>query len=60
MVRKKKKEERRKRSNIIDKNQKHRNVSNGGSNRSMVRSVPTSILPPLCWSSLSLMCHINK
>jgi hypothetical protein len=56
----KRRKRKRKRSNIIDQNQKHRNVSNGGRHRSTVRSVPTSILPPLCWSSISLMCHLKS
>jgi SPRY domain-containing SOCS box protein 3 len=56
----KRKRKRRKRSNIIDQTQKHRNVSNGGSNRSTVRSVPTSILPPLSWSSISLISHLKN
>ncbi|UJR31359.1 hypothetical protein I4U23_018853 [Adineta vaga] len=58
---KRRKRKRKRRNNIIiDQNQKHRNVSNGGSHRSTVRSVPTSILPPLCWSSTSLMCHLQS
>ena len=48
-------------SNIIDQNQKHRNVgSGGGRNRQTVRCVPPSILPPLCWSSASLICHLTS
>ncbi|CAF1137521.1 unnamed protein product [Rotaria sordida] len=39
---------------------KHRNVNNGGSNRSTIQSLSTSILPPLCWSSTSLMCHLKS
>lgn len=54
------KRKRSRRSNIIDQNQKHRNVSNGGRHSSTVRSVPTSSLPPLCWSSSSLMCHLSS
>jgi hypothetical protein len=57
---KRRKRKRRKRSNIIDQNQKHRNVNNGGRNRSTVRSVPTSVLPPLSWSSISLTCHLKN
>ena len=45
-------------SNIIDQSQKHRNVGGGGRNRQTVRRVPSSILPPLCWSSASLICHL--
>jgi len=56
----KRRKRKRKRSNIIDQNQKHRNVGNGGRHRSTVRSVPTFILPPLSWSSISLMCHIKS
>jgi len=56
----KRRKRKRKRSNIIDQNQKHRNVNNGGRHRNTVRSVPTSILPPLSWSSLSLMCHLKS
>lgn len=51
-------EKRRKRkrsSNIIDQNQKHRS---GGRRRGTVRSEPTSALPPLSWSTTSLMCHL--
>jgi hypothetical protein len=48
-----------KRSNIIDQNQKHRNIS-GGRNRSAVRSRPPSILPPLSWSSTSLISHLQS
>ena len=53
-------EKRRRKRNIIDQNQKHRNVSGGGSNRSTVRRVSTSTLPPLCWSSSSLTCHLRN
>jgi len=56
----KRRKRKRKRSNIIDQNQKHRNVGNGGRHRSAVRSVPTSILPPLSWSSISLICHLKS
>jgi hypothetical protein len=58
--RKRKRKRRSNSSNIIDQNQKHRNVSNGGRHRSTVRSMPTSILPPLSWSSISLMCHLQS
>lgn len=57
---KRRKRKRKRRNNIIDQNQKHRNVDNGGRHRSTVRSVPTSILPPLSWSSISLMCHLKS
>ncbi|CAF1174781.1 unnamed protein product, partial [Adineta ricciae] len=33
---------------------------NGGRHRSTARSDPTSILPPLGWSSTSLMCHLQS
>lgn len=56
----KRRKRKRKRRNNIDQNQKHRNVSNGGSNGSTIQSVSTSILPPLCWSSSSLMCHLKN
>ncbi len=59
---KRRKRKRKRSSNIIiiDQNQKHRNVGNGGRHRSTVRSVPTSILPPLSWSSISLICHLKS
>lgn len=57
LEKRRKRKRRKRRNNIIDQNQKHRNVSNGGRHRSTVRSDPTSRLPPLCWSSTSLMCH---
>jgi len=60
LEKRRKRKRKRERSNIIDQNQKHRNVGNGGRHRSTVRSVPTSILPPLSWSSISLMCHIKS
>ena len=50
-------------SSIIDQSQKHRNVGGGGGggrNRQSVRCVPPSILPPLCWSSASLICHLTS
>lgn len=56
----KRRKRKRKRSNNIEQNQKHRNVISGGSNRSTIRSVSASILPPLCWSSISLMCHLKN
>ncbi|CAF3439772.1 unnamed protein product [Rotaria socialis] len=56
----KRRKRKRKRSNIIDQNQKHRNVNSGGSNRSTIRSVSGSVLPPLCWSAISLMCHLKS
>ena len=54
----KRRRRRRTRSNIIDQNQKHRNVDSGGRHRRTVRSVPTSILPPLSWSAKSLISHL--
>ena len=57
---KRRRRKRKRRNNIIDQNQKHRNVSNGGRHRSTARSDPTSILPPLGWSSTSLMCHLQS
>ena len=58
--RRKRKRKRSNSSNIIDQNQKHRNVGNGGRHRSTVRSMPTSILPPLSWSPKSLICHLQS
>lgn len=53
---------RRRGSSIIadQQHQKHRNIGGVGKSRGAVRSVPPSSLPPLCWSSTSLMCHLQS
>ena len=47
-------------SNIIDQNQKHRNADSGGRQESTVRSVSTSRLLPLSWSSKSLISQLSS